>query len=198
MIQAILYLALINFSSRLDLWLIDWGVGRASVGYYFAAYNLVFSGVFFGQALSAHMYPNLHRMGRPIWRLSRALGAHLALALFFLSGVYLWGESVFRFLFRAKGYSQDHHLFLPLGIILAVSVMNYLWLALLIGQHRQWIASVALIATISLKFYLGKMWVPVYGIEGMLSACLWTEIPICIGMGIVACSFFLKDNSSRH
>jgi O-antigen/teichoic acid export membrane protein len=194
--QALLYLLLVNASSRVDLWILDWGMGRASVGYYFAAYNMIFSGIFFGQALSAHMYPRLHRPGNAKTALRRALLAHAGLGLFFFAAIFLLGKPIFGVIYRQAGFAEGAALLNGLGLLLALSVFNYLWLSLVMGRNAQWISVLALIFILAVKVVLGIRWVPLYGAMGMLHASLWAEIPACLVSGVAACWVYLRGRRS--
>ena len=194
--QSAAYLLLATLSGRVDLWLIDGGPGREAVGHYFAAYNMVFSGLFFGQALSAHMYPRLHRPGGgPGDRrraLLRALAAHAGLAAAMLAAVALAGPMVFGLVFRAPGFQPGASLLAGMGLLLAVSVLNYLWLSLLIGLDRQWVASAGLTLILGAKVALGIAWIPEQGAMGMVRAALCADIPVCLAVGAVACRLYLR------
>lgn len=193
------YLLLATLSGRVDLWIIDAGPGREAVGHYFAAYNMVFSGLFFGQALSSHMYPRLHRPGgAPGDRrraLLRAYAAHAGLAMAMLVAVLVAGGPVFSLIFRTPGFSEGAALLPGMGLLLAVSVLNYLWLAMLIGLDRQWIASAGLAGILAAKVLLGSRWVPVDGAVGMVRAGLCAEIPACLAVGLAACWLYLRRPS---
>lgn len=194
LLQAAAYLFLVSASTRIDLWVLDWGMGKAAVGFYFAAYNMVFAGIFFGQALSVHMYPRLHRPGDKKRAFGRALSAHVGLALALILGVLLFGKPVYNLIYRQPGFEHGLVLLPGQSILLGLSILNYLWLSLAIGRNKQWISSLALIFTLAVKTWLGVRWVPQYGALGMLHATLWAEVPATIGSGIIlAIHYFRSD-----
>lgn len=189
--QSAAYLFLVSLSGRVELWLIDAGPGREAVGWYFAAYSMIYSGIFFGQALSSHMYARLHRPGGVGSGLARAGLAHAGLAAAMLLGILAVGEPVYSFIFRQEGFQHGAEILPKLGVLLAISVINYLWLAILIGLDRQWIAALGLVFIVGLKIYLGLRWIPDQGVEGMVNASLWAEIPASAAVGLAACRLYL-------
>ncbi len=186
LIQSFIYIWLICLSVRLELWVIDTHRGREEVGRYFAAYMMVFAGTFFGQALSAHMYPNLHRLDRSLRNFWRAFAAHAGLAFFLWGVVHIAGQIVFAKVYPRAGYETGLLFIHGFGLLLAMSTLNYLWLSIFIGADKQWIASVALLATMGLKFFLGNLWVPEQGGLGMIQASYCSEIPGTILLGVLA------------
>jgi O-antigen/teichoic acid export membrane protein len=192
--QSATYLFLVTLSGRIELWLVDARTDRVSVGAYFAAYNMVFTGIFFAQALSAHMYPRLHRPGSGgRWRaLSRALVAHAGLAGGAIAATLAVGPWLFSMVFRADGFAQGTMLLPVMAVLLGFSILNYLWLVILIGLNRQWLASVALLVILPAKIVLGWMWLPDHGAIAMAWAGLWAEGPACLVLGWITCRMYLR------
>jgi O-antigen/teichoic acid export membrane protein len=192
LIQSVAYLFLVNAASRVDLWILGWGADSATVGVYFAAYNMVFAGIFFGQALSAHMYPRLHRGEGGAASLMRTLAAHIGLAVLLIAGVAVLGAPVFKLIYRQPGFAAGTDLMLGMGVLLGLSILNYVWLSLAIGKNVQWVVSIFLVLSVAIKLVLGTAWVPESGALGMLCASLWAEIPTSLLCGMVVSWIYLR------
>jgi O-antigen/teichoic acid export membrane protein len=113
-----------------------------------------------------------------------------------LLAILLLGEWVYGLIFRAEGFASGAAILPRLGILLAVSVINYLWLAMLIGLDRQWIAALGLAGILAVKVTLGLQWIPIRGVGGMVDAALWAELPASLLVGFTACRLYLRRKPS--
>jgi len=195
LIQSILYLGVVALSTRLDFWILDAHLERGAVGCYFGATNFVMAGAFLAQTLSSHMYPRLARSGTDRTRaLLRAVVAHVGLGGAMFLGVWLVGDDIFLRIYRNPGYAPGVALLPGFGALLLMSTLDYLWLAILIGMDRQWIAACNLLLMIVGKLVLGPMLVAGHGLEGMVWAALASELPVCLLGGGLACWHYLRSH----
>lgn len=193
--QSILYLAVVALSTRLDFWILDARLDRDSVGCYFGATNFVMAGAFLSQTLSSHMYPALARAGSEgrARALGRAIVAHVVLGGIMCGGVVLVGKAIFLQVYRNPGYLPGADLLPAFGILLLLSTLDYLWLAILIGLDRQWIAAANLGVMILGKTLLGPILVDRLGMPGMVWAAVASELVVCFLGGVAACSAYLRN-----
>ena len=155
-----------------------WGAGPGGRGLLFRGLQHGVSGIFFGQA-SRPTCTALHREGGgsgvhcvPCGGPSPPIGPGRGHA----GGRGARGPDVFRLIFMAR----DFRLALPspgLGVLLAVSVLNYLWLSMLLGLNRPWVAIGGLALILIVKVALGIPWIPLQGAMSMVRAALWAESP---------------------
>ena len=173
LLQSFAYLLLAGIATRIDAFILEAYAGTAHVGRFFATANLVLAGMFFGQGLSSYLYPRLHRQtadrGRALFR-AAALQAGLGIAL--CSGAVLVGPIVFRVVFRTGSFAGADGMIPGFALVLLLATMDSLWVSILIGRRKLWIAALNLIPAILAKLVLGRLWVPEHAEFGML----WTSI----------------------
>lgn len=171
--QSVLYLFVLGLTTRVDAFLLERYAGRSEVGRYFAAMNLVMAGGFFAQGLSSYLYPRLHRQterrARALWR---AIGLQAALGATMAAGAAAVGPILFRTIFRAKSFHGAEDLLPGFGLLLCISCMDWLWLSVLIGKNRIWVAAANLGFALALKLVVGPFWIGTHGASGMV----WTGV----------------------
>lgn len=190
--QSVAYLVLVGLATRVDAFILEHHGGRTEVGRYFAALNLVTAGGFFGQGLSSFLYPRLQRQrserGRALAKTALLQGA---LGLFLLGAVVLLGPLVFQSVFRAKSFGGAESLLPGLGTILCFATLDWLWLGVLIGANRTWIAAVNLLPVLLCKLFLAPLWIPSMGAHGMVWASLVGQILTCLAGAAWAWWYFV-------
>lgn len=187
LLQSIAYLFVVGFATRIDAFILEHHAGRSEVGRYFAASNLVTAGGFFGQGLSSFLYPRLHRQTNNHRRaLLRSATIQGALGITLLGGVVMLGPFVFELVFQSKSFSGAATLLPGMGLILALATLDWLWLSVLIGRDRTWIAALNLIPVLACKLLLAPLWVPEMGAQGMVWASLIGQAITCMFGAITA------------
>jgi len=63
-----------------------------------------------------------------------------------------------------------------LGILLCLTAMDWLWLSVLIGRNRIWIAALNLTPLLVVKLLVGPIWVARWGADGMVRVALLGQI----------------------
>jgi len=178
--QSIAYLVFVGLATRVDAFILEHQAGRTEVGRYFAALNMVTAGGFFGQGLSSFLYPRLHRQesrrGRALAK-AAALQGLLGLGLFL--GVVFVGPLVFQTVFRTRSFTGAQTLLPGMGATLCFATLDWLWLSVLIGCNRTWIAALNLIPVLAAKLFLAPFWIPSMGAQGMVWASLIGQILTC-------------------
>jgi len=173
LLQSIGYLFAVGFATRVDAFLLEKYAGRAEVGRYFAALNLVMAGGFFAQGLSSYLYPRLHRQRANRGRaFLRAVGIQGALGLALASGVAVFGPVVFRLVFKSHSFQGAESLLPILGMVLCLSTLEWLWVSVLIGGDKLWISALNLWPILVAKLVLGPSWIASSGALGMAHATL--------------------------
>ena len=83
------------------------------------------------------------------------------------------------------------------ALILLVATMDWLWLSILIGKGRLWIAALNLVPALLLKLILGRLWVPTNNELGML----WARVAAYGFSGslnaIFAIRLYLRSQTSK-
>jgi O-antigen/teichoic acid export membrane protein len=171
--QSFAYLLLAGIATRIDAFILEAYAGTAHVGRFFATSNLVLAGMFFGQGLSSYLYPRLHRQTTDRSRaLLRAAALQAGLGAVLCTGAVLVGPIAFRLVFRSGSFAGSERMISGFAIILFLATMDSLWVSILIGRRKLWIAALNLIPAILVKLVLGRLWVPEYAEIGML----WTSV----------------------
>jgi O-antigen/teichoic acid export membrane protein len=182
LLQSVGYLLVVGLATRIDAFLLEKYAGRAEVGRYFAALNLVMAGGFFAQGLSSYLYPRLHRQREHRGRaLLRAAGIQGALGVGLAAGAAFLGPVLFETVFRAKSFHGAETLLPGLGVLLFLTTLDWLWLSVLIGRNRIWMAALNLVPLLTVKLVLGPVWVSRWGAQGMV----WTALAGQIGTGLL-------------
>jgi len=173
LLQSVGYLLVVGLATRIDAFLLERFAGRAEVGRYFAALNLVMAGGFFAQGLSSYLYPRLHRQKERRGRaLARAALLQGALGICLATGAALLGPVLFRTVFHARSFTGADALLPGLGMVLCLSTLDWLWLSVLIGKNRIWVAALNLLPILVVKILLGPVLVARWGAQGMV----WTSL----------------------
>ncbi|HNY29960.1 MAG TPA: oligosaccharide flippase family protein [Fibrobacteria bacterium] len=198
LVQSVLYLFAVGFASRVDAFLLERWANREEVGRYFASLNLVMAGGFFAQGMSSYLYPRLHRQKARLGRaLARAVGLQMLMGAALGAGAALVGPILFQMVFREKGFHGAESLLPGMGAMLFLTTMDWLWLSILIGKDRIWIAALVLVPSLVAKVLLGAWWIPSAGAAGMVHAALAAQL---VGGGLGAwCAVraYLKESSPR-
>lgn len=173
LIQSIVYLVSVGLASRVDAFLLEHGSGRTEVGRYFACLNLVMAGSFFAQGMSSYLYPRLHRQRDRLGRaLARAVGLQALMGLVLGGGAAFVGPIVFRVVFHSKGFAGAEALLPGMGLMLFLTTMDWLWLSILVGKDKIWIAAIVLGPALLVKVAIGAVLIPSQGAWGMVQAAL--------------------------
>jgi O-antigen/teichoic acid export membrane protein len=196
LLQSVGYLLVVGLATRIDAFLLEKYAGRAEVGRYFAALNLVMAGGFFAQGLSSYLYPRLHRQREHRGRaLLRAAGIQGLLGLLLALGVAIAGPLVFKLVFRTHSFQGADSLLPWLGLVLCISTLDWLWLSVMIGGDRIWIAALNLFPVLGAKLVLGPILILRFGAIGMA----WSAVAGQIGSGalnaFVAVHIYLKGQA---
>lgn len=171
LLQSVAYLVLVGLATRVEAFVLQRCAGRAEVGRYFAALNLVMAGSFFAQGLASYLYPRLHRQVERRGRaLARAAGIQGALGLTMWAGVALVGPLVLHLVYRSRSFEGIESLLPGLGLILCLSCLDWLWLSVLVGSDRIWIAAANLVPVLAAKLLLAPLLIPSMGSRGMVVA----------------------------
>jgi len=198
LLQSIGYLLVVGFATRIDAFLLEKYSGRPDVGRYFAALNLVMAGGFFAQGLSSYLYPRLHRQRDRRGRaLARAVGLQAALGTVLALGAALVGPVLFRSVFHARSFAGADELLPGMGLLLCLSTMDWLWLSILIGRNRIWVAVLNLTPILATKILLGPVLVSRWGAAGMVWTAILGQIPTGILGAATASRAFLRPASER-
>jgi O-antigen/teichoic acid export membrane protein len=194
LLQAFLYFVVSIAYLRADIWILDGMMDRRAVGCYFAALNTVLTATFLGQALASHLYARLAKPDARLADLFKAMSAHAALGIGMMALLFAFGGPLFRIVFHGKDYAPAAPIFVQLSIILALIMMNNLFIALLVGMDRIWISAACLVLTVALKVGLGVHWVPRLGLEGMARAAICAEIPGTAFLALGTLAFYLRQH----
>lgn len=193
LLQSVGYLFAVGFATRVDAFLLEKYAGRAEVGRYFAALNLVMAGGFFAQGLASFLYPRLHRQRDRRGRaLLRAMGIQGALGAVLAAGVVLVGPPVFRVLFHARSFQGTESLLPWLGLFLCLVTFEALWGAVLVGSDRIWISAINLWPILAVKLLLAPAWISAWGAEGMVRATLLGQAGTCVLSASAAWWIYLR------
>lgn len=196
--QSFVYLFLAGIATRIDAFILEAYAGTAHVGRFFATANLVLAGMFFGQGLSSYLYPRLHRQTTDRSRaLFRATALQAGLGATLCVGAVLVGPVVFRMVFRSGSFAGSENMIPGFAVILFLATMDSLWVSILIGRRKLWIAALNLLPAIAVKIVLGRLWVPEHAEIGML----WTSVAayVCsVSMNaFFAVRHYLQPNTER-
>jgi len=193
LLQSVGYLFAVGLATRVDAFLLEKYSGRAEVGRYFAALNLVMAGGFFAQGLSSYLYPRLHRQRERRGRaLLRAASLQGGLGVLLAASVSTLGPLVFRTVFRTHSFQGADSLLPWLGLVLCLSTLDWLWLSVLIGSDRIWIAALNLIPVLGAKMLLGPILIPRFGATGMAWAALAGQAGTGVLGAFAAVRIYLK------
>ncbi len=194
LLQAFLYFLVSIAYLRADIWILDRLMDRRAVGCYFAALNTALTATFLGQALASHLYARLACPQARLSDLAKAISAHAMLGGGIMVFLFLWGAPLFRLVFHGKDYAPAAPVFVLLSVVLALIMMNNLFITLLVGIDRIWISAVCLLMTVILKVSLGIHWVPSYGLHGMAWAAICAELPGSLLLATWTLSLYLKQH----
>jgi O-antigen/teichoic acid export membrane protein len=179
--QSVGYLILVGLATRVEAFVLERCAGRAEVGRYFAALNLVMAGSFFAQGLSSYLYPRLHRQASHRGRaLARAAGIQGALGLSLWAGAALVGPIVFHLVYRTRSFEGIDALLPGLGLVLCLSCLDWLWLSVLVGADKIWIAALNLVPVLAAKLLLAPLLIPSMGARGMVLASVVGQAGTCL------------------
>jgi O-antigen/teichoic acid export membrane protein len=193
LIQSVAYLVFVGLATRVDAFILEKHAGRIEVGRYFAAMNLVTAGGFFGQGLSAYLYPRLHRQVQQRGRaLLRASAVQAALGACLFAGVLLAGPFVFQVVFKTSSFQGAQALLPGLGATLGFATLDWLWLSVLIGSNRTWIAALNLVPVLASKLFLAPFLIASHGAQGMVWASLAGQILTCLAGAATAYMYFVR------
>lgn len=185
LVFSVLYLFSVGLASRVDAFLLEHWANREEVGRYFACLNLVMAGSFFAQGMSSYLYPRLHRQRERLGRaLTRAILLQAVMGACLGAGAAFVGPEVFRFVFRAKGFFGAESLLPGMGVMLFLTTMDWLWLSILVGKDKIWIAAANVVSMLALKALLAGWWVPDSGAMGMVSAAVAGQA-LCCALGAI-------------
>lgn len=191
--QSVAYLVFVGLATRVDAFILEKHAGRTEVGRYFAAMNLVTAGGFFGQGLSAYLYPRLHRQVLQRGRaLLRATAVQAALGACLFAGVLLAGPLVFQVVFKTESFAGAESLLPGLGATLGFATLDWLWLTVLIGSNRTWIAALNLTPVLASKLFLAPLLIASHGAQGMVWASLIGQILTCLAGATTAYFCFVR------
>jgi O-antigen/teichoic acid export membrane protein len=197
LLQSTAFLLIVGITSRADAFILDHFGGATEVGRYFAAFNLVTAGVFFGQGLSSYLYPRLHRQKENRARaLGRATLLHALLGLALFAGVVFLGPVVFHVVFRSRSFFGAESLLPGMGVVLLCSTLDWLWLSVLVGRDKMWVAILNFVPVIASKILLGIAWVPGHGAQGMVWASMIGQILSTLLGAATAWSYYLRQADS--
>jgi O-antigen/teichoic acid export membrane protein len=177
LVQSVAYLVSVGLASRVDAFLLEHWSGRSEVGRYFACLNLVMAGGFFAQGMSSYLYPRLHRQRDRLGRaLLRAVGLQATMGLVLAAGAAFAGPVVFGVVFHSKGFQGAEALLPGMGAMLFLTTMDWLWLSILVGKDKIWIAAAVLVPALAAKVALGAFLIPAQGASGMVQAAVVSQL----------------------
>jgi O-antigen/teichoic acid export membrane protein len=197
LLQSVGYLFVVGLATRVDAFLLEKYSGRAEVGRYFAALNLVMAGGFFAQGLSSYLYPRLHRQSGHRGRaLLRAAGIQGLLGILLALVVAVAGPLVFKFVFRTHSFQGADALLPVLGMVLCLSTLDWLWFSVLIGCDKIWISTLNVLPVLCAKILLGPIWITRYGGEGMAWAALLGQAGTGLLGAVAAWRFYVRGGNA--
>lgn len=198
LVQSTIFLLFAGLATRADVFVLNRFGGVSEVGRYFAAFNLMAAGTFFGQGLASYLYPRLHRQKeRRVRAMLRSTWLQIMLGSALWLGVALVGPLVFRLVFREGSFQGAESMLPELGAILFLATLDSLWLSVMIGRDKMWIAILNLAPILGCKLFLGALWVPRHGALGMVWASLAGQLVSGMIAAAVAWTLYLKSSANH-
>ncbi|HXF68624.1 MAG TPA: flippase [Thermoflexus sp.] len=176
----------VNLSYKIDTILLSLWWSAGIVGWYNAAYNLIFSIAILSNAANVALYPSMAALSDPEALAAvarRALGYLWMLSIPFAVGGWILGDQLIPALYGASFIPSIPAFRVLIGVVPFMFLSEYLGYVILV-RNREWLVARSLIASTLFNLVTNLILIPRYGLMAAAWITLFTEI-LLVGQYVV-------------